>query len=156
MIVLLPVNGVGSNKDLSGDDPKKTSQLEILTMGNIPKGDESFAAHVIFVWCISLACYIGIWWTYRLYTTDRAKYWFGRNDARCHSVLVRGIPKNMDEEGLKEWLHKYVPIETLAIHRVRACKGLKKKRKKLQKWTDKLDKADWIIENQKVSPRNQS
>jgi len=150
MIALLPINGVGSNKDLSDNDPQKTRQLEIVTSGNIPKGDSSFAAHIVFVYWISLAAYLGIWFTYRQYAKDRARYWFGKNDARCHTILLRGLPATMNEEELREWMNRYVPVEVLAIHLVRKCKGLKKKRKKLAKYSNKLYKANWILEHQKV------
>jgi hypothetical protein len=154
LAILIPVNTVGDNKSRDGDDVEKTSGLNILTMANIDPENASLAAHIVMTITMSLACWAGAWWLYRLYLVDRRNVWFSRRDAMAHTLLFREVPAKLQDEGaLREWLERWYPIAVEGVHVVRKTFSFNRKRAAYRKAVTKLETAQWKFDNDKKGRR---
>lgn len=140
-LILLPVDGTGSNQYLPPDSARKTSGLGIISLGNIntmdPVDKWRQLAHVLSVIVASICIYVGLVWLYRRFLACRMRVL--NSKLPCNfTVRVQGISEKESRASLEEFFQVLLPNRVAAVNVVPLAPQARKHLSKLHSYENKL------------------
>lgn len=144
ILVLVPVYGTASNKNLGEMDPLKTKGLDVVSLGNVNE-DDKWRFWITFLWdiVVAFAVYAVMYKEYASYTRHRRKYRSDDNPAN-YAIVVQDIPEeNQNEESIRAYWERLFPGEVAKVSYVYDAKKLIKKKTRFWKAVTKRERAEW-------------
>jgi len=116
LIIILPINVSGGNKDLPEDDSSYVEGLGVTTLGNIEQRDPRMTTHTVMSYLFSFIFYGCMIAAYRSFLSIRKRY-LNINCPRAYTIMVTEIPPDMrSDENLRDFFEVNFPGHVVDAH----------------------------------------
>lgn len=151
-VVLWPAYATAGNKSLPDDNAKHVEGLQVLSLSNVPVGDNRLWATLILEYVVTAVFLFFLYKDYSQYAKYRRMYRASENPAN-YAVAVYDIPRGSNtEEAVRERFELMFPGQVSEVVLARKAKKGMKAEKILAKIVSKKERAEYVRANEDAEP----